>query len=180
MCLGLRQNWIWVSPLSTFVQGVTLALVMDSPYTKGNHNTIRSTVRNKDKYILSINVSRSLTHYHAHSNESIKVSYLSPPFFRPGSPALLLPSWELGSCTDLLASPSPDAWVCPIIGLPTSESYCLPGFSTYSSHPLLHFQPQYTQVWAVISNGPKINEHPQLVISLTVFPKDTLQASVQC
>ena len=116
------------------------------PYTKRNDNTIRFTVKNKGKCLLPINVSRSLTHYHAYSNESIKVSYFSPLFCRPESPALLFPSWELGSCTDVLASPSLDAWVCPITGLPASEFCWLLGFSMYPSHPLLHLRPQFTQV----------------------------------
>ena len=155
MCLGLRQNWIWLSPLSTFVQGVTLGWVIDSPYTKGNHNTIRSTVRNKDKYVLSINVSRSLTHYHAHSNESIKVSYLSLPFFRPGSPVLLLPSWEPGSCTDLLASPSPDAWVCPITGLPPlSPTACQDAPRTLPTHCFISdHSPLKSELWSQM--GPR-------------------------
>lgn len=29
------------------------------------------------------------------------------------------------------------------------------------------------------ASGPEINEHPQLVINLSSFPKDILQASVQ-
>ena len=139
---SLSHVWLFATPGTTAHQASlsftifrSLFKLIEYPYTKGNDNTIRSTVKNKGKCFLPINISRSLTHYHAYSNESIKVSYFSLPFFRRESPTLLFPSWELGSCTDLLASPSQDAWVCPIAGLPISESCCLQGsLSTLSTH----------------------------------------------
>ena len=194
LSLPLSHVWSWGESLTVAVQSLSHVWLCNSgdcstpgfpvlhylpefaqcnryPYTKRNDNTIRFTVKNKGKCLLPINVSRSLTHYHAYSNESIKVSYFSPLFCRPESPALLFPSWELGSCTDVLASPSLDAWVCPITGLSASESCWLLGFSMYPSHPLLHLQPQFTQVWTVTASGPKINNIPSLLLIYLPFQK---------